>query len=703
MTTDVTIAPTPILAFLNNQGQPCVGGTVLTQVGGVNTATYQDSAGTIPLPNPIPLNNRGEISNAAGVSCQLFLISGVAYVFTLLDANGNQLNQANYVTPPASSGSLTAFITALTTALAAPTGATLIGYLPPGVGATPRTIASKFSEEISITDKGMAVANTAAQNTVAWAAMISDIQSGTFSSIYVPPGIFQFNQVADVPKNILIYGHGFNSQLQFTVLPVSAGSFASSGGSPGRQYSVASAGTTDWGACGAQLVNATQFGLSLTAGKQYVIKTVGTTNWVALGAASSAVGVIFMATAVVGTGSGVAWERSFTATAAGTGTGTAQPDAMRFTGSVMGSGLQNLTITTSNGGAAVVAIEGGAGTNGNGGSQRNFFISRVNFGGSVCAYAIDHRNDYGIAIEHCLLNGITGSGVRLRDNGAIPNYSYSSKIRGCDFTATSGVQIEAENGGSQGPISIADCILENGTSGLLCNTSAVGGGFGWNISLDNTYFEQMAGLCISINRNGAASFINSHLLLKSTYIQGTVDLGDVGQLVAISCTNQGAANAPLCTITGSSFATTTLIDCNGFTQSGTFAWLPQGAITSWTPTISGVTTSGVTGFYSISGRTVTAQLRFTVTAAPTGNIALPLPVPFISGSALATFYSGNALIGSAAAHVAGSTFYTGGAFYNSSIPAVLFEGPSTANFWQAGVPAVWANGDYLHISLSYQI
>jgi len=101
MTTQVSISPYGIQFFLNNQAEPNVGGSVLTQVGGINYATYQDSAGTIPLPNPIPLNARGEISNSSGVSCQLFLVSGVTYTFTLYDAAGNQLNQAAYVTPPA--------------------------------------------------------------------------------------------------------------------------------------------------------------------------------------------------------------------------------------------------------------------------------------------------------------------------------------------------------------------------------------------------------------------------------------------------------------------------------------------------------------------------------------------------------------------------------------------------------------------------
>ena len=93
----VVASPPPILQFFNNAGQPNVGGSILTQVGGVNAATYQDSAGAVPLPNPIPLNSRGEISNASGLSCQLFLTPNTAYTFTIFDANGNQVGQASYV------------------------------------------------------------------------------------------------------------------------------------------------------------------------------------------------------------------------------------------------------------------------------------------------------------------------------------------------------------------------------------------------------------------------------------------------------------------------------------------------------------------------------------------------------------------------------------------------------------------------------
>lgn len=96
MATGVICAP-PILQFTLNNGQLAAGGSILTQVGGVNAATYQDQPLTTPLPNPIPLNSRGEISNAAGASCQLFLTPNTVYTFTLSDAGGNQFWVATYV------------------------------------------------------------------------------------------------------------------------------------------------------------------------------------------------------------------------------------------------------------------------------------------------------------------------------------------------------------------------------------------------------------------------------------------------------------------------------------------------------------------------------------------------------------------------------------------------------------------------------
>lgn len=98
MGTSVAQSPTPILQFLSNAGLMNVGGSLLTQVGGVNYPTWQDAAGLTPLPNPIPLNSRGEISNTSGVSSELFLATGVTYTFTLYDALSNLIWVAPNVT-----------------------------------------------------------------------------------------------------------------------------------------------------------------------------------------------------------------------------------------------------------------------------------------------------------------------------------------------------------------------------------------------------------------------------------------------------------------------------------------------------------------------------------------------------------------------------------------------------------------------------
>jgi len=110
MSVSIALSPSPILQFFDNLGKPAVGGTLLTQSGGVNYATYSDPLGATPLPNPIPLNSRGEVSTAAGASSELFLQTGVAYTFTLKDSNGNQLWSVGNIT--AQNGQAVSFPTA---------------------------------------------------------------------------------------------------------------------------------------------------------------------------------------------------------------------------------------------------------------------------------------------------------------------------------------------------------------------------------------------------------------------------------------------------------------------------------------------------------------------------------------------------------------------------------------------------------------
>lgn len=134
MTISVVACPTPILQFFDNRGNPLVGGTVLTQVGGVNYPTYQDSAGVTALPNPIPLNSRGEISDATGTSRQLFVVSNTVYTFTLSDANGNVIDQAPYVNGIAINQALIGQLLWPRTAEEIAAGVTPANYAyPPGV------------------------------------------------------------------------------------------------------------------------------------------------------------------------------------------------------------------------------------------------------------------------------------------------------------------------------------------------------------------------------------------------------------------------------------------------------------------------------------------------------------------------------------------------------------------------------------------
>lgn len=87
MTTLVAISQDPILQFLDDNGKPLVDGMLTTLVGGIPYPTWGDSAGNFPLPNPIILNNRGEVSTQVGTSTPLYVDPNVAYTFILQDAN----------------------------------------------------------------------------------------------------------------------------------------------------------------------------------------------------------------------------------------------------------------------------------------------------------------------------------------------------------------------------------------------------------------------------------------------------------------------------------------------------------------------------------------------------------------------------------------------------------------------------------------
>lgn len=89
MATSVILSPQPVLQFFGSDGTELAGGLLTTTVGGIPYPTYSESTGTFQLPNPIVLNNRGEIATSTGQSSPLFIIPNVVYNYNLTDAAGN--------------------------------------------------------------------------------------------------------------------------------------------------------------------------------------------------------------------------------------------------------------------------------------------------------------------------------------------------------------------------------------------------------------------------------------------------------------------------------------------------------------------------------------------------------------------------------------------------------------------------------------
>lgn len=202
----VAACPTPIQQFLNNAGQFNVGGSILTQVGGVNAPTYQDIGGSIPLPNPIPLNSRGEVSDISGHSQQLFLPINTVYVFTIFDANGNQIDQASYVNA--------------TQVSAATIGAAIYPVLP-SEGISVVNITSPYGNPIRYGGTGGPAGSVpSVDDSVAWAAAVAT------GYVNLPPGwAFKVLSGASYTGQITVTGAGRRSEIysDVTILTVSAG------------------------------------------------------------------------------------------------------------------------------------------------------------------------------------------------------------------------------------------------------------------------------------------------------------------------------------------------------------------------------------------------------------------------------------------------------------------------------------------------
>jgi len=87
------LTPSPKTAFVDNAGEPLVGGQLYTYIAGTTTlqATYTDATATTANTNPIILDSRGEANVWLG---------GAIYKFVLKDADGALIWTVDYISAP---------------------------------------------------------------------------------------------------------------------------------------------------------------------------------------------------------------------------------------------------------------------------------------------------------------------------------------------------------------------------------------------------------------------------------------------------------------------------------------------------------------------------------------------------------------------------------------------------------------------------
>jgi hypothetical protein len=219
----------PFQQFFDTTGAPLANGMIY--VGTANQdaetnpiAVYWDDALTIPAPQPIRTLNGYPAWN--GAPSRLY-ISQDAFSLTVRNAQGRIMYSAANVTGLTTItqdiASLQAEITTYKADIAAPSGSSLVGFLPAGTGAGARTAEAKMRDAISVKDFG-AVGDGVTNDSAAFAA------AAAFSNyVVVPKGTYRLNTDVSAPNvvfefqdatltgegelksaNIINYGAGIN-------------------------------------------------------------------------------------------------------------------------------------------------------------------------------------------------------------------------------------------------------------------------------------------------------------------------------------------------------------------------------------------------------------------------------------------------------------------------------------------------------------
>lgn len=130
------LSPSPVQQFFDDDGNLLVGGKLFLYEAGTTTkqAAFTDSSGNTALPNPIILNDRGEVAPSAhGTSCGLWLDPTLAYKYVLAPATASDPPTSTIWTVDDVVSPQTAILAALAQ-YEATLGGVLIGSMTPYAG-----------------------------------------------------------------------------------------------------------------------------------------------------------------------------------------------------------------------------------------------------------------------------------------------------------------------------------------------------------------------------------------------------------------------------------------------------------------------------------------------------------------------------------------------------------------------------------------
>ena len=183
--------------FSDNNGVPLSGGLLYTYAAGTTTpqTTYTSISGVTANTNPVVLDSAGRVPS------EIWLTQGQDYKFVL--KTSANVTIGTYDNIPGANDP-----TDIYAALAAPTGSSLVGYLPAGTGAVATTVQTKLREFVSAEDFGV-IGDGVTDDTAAFIAACSYARTTKTPLDISNLKIYLQTQTAPISTdNLVLFGNG---------------------------------------------------------------------------------------------------------------------------------------------------------------------------------------------------------------------------------------------------------------------------------------------------------------------------------------------------------------------------------------------------------------------------------------------------------------------------------------------------------------